>query len=78
MRKYKSTRDGEAIALLYKQAYKHKGAAMNFSCCDCGLVHKIVILPLKTRAKIYFWRDNRATANIRRSKKFNQALKEKP
>lgn len=69
MTKYKSAKNGEAIILLYTQALKTKGAAMNFSCCDCGLTHRIVIIPLKTRAKVYFWRDNRATANTRRSKR---------
>jgi transcription elongation factor Elf1 len=75
MRKYKSTKNGEAITLLYKRVLKIKGTAMNFSCCDCGLTHKIVILPLKTRVKIYFWRDNRATANIRRGKQFEEKAK---
>ena len=61
---------GEPVTLKYVQALKMKGATMNFACCDCGLVHKIVFLPLKTRIKLYFWRDNRRTANHRRSKEF--------
>lgn len=74
---YKPVRDGEAITLLYGQALKTKGARMNFSCCDCGLTHTIVIIPLKTRAKVYFWRRNRTTANIRRGKKFNNRKEKK-
>jgi len=69
MSKYKQLNNGEVIRLKYVQANKIKGAGLNFRCCDCGLVHKIVVLPFKTQVKLYFWRDNRATANIRRSKK---------
>ena len=70
MSKFKDIEDGEPVTLEYVQALKTKGAAMNFACCDCGLVHRIVYIPLKTRLKIYFWRDNRRTANRRRGKKF--------
>ena len=61
--------EGEPITLEYVQASKVKGATMNFACCDCGLVHNVVYIPLKTRMKIYYWRDNRRTANRRRSLK---------
>ncbi len=66
MAKFKDIKDGEPVVLEYVQAFKTKGAIMNFACCDCGLVHRIVYIPLKTRLKIYFWRDNRRTANRRR------------
>ena len=65
---YKQVYDGDPITLKYSQAHKTKGAVHNMACCDCGLVHKIVYVPLKTRLKIYCWRDNRQTANHRRSK----------
>ncbi len=68
MAKYKQIEDGEPVTLEYVQAFKTKGAVQNFSCCDCGLVHKIVYIPLKTRLKIYYWRENRQTANHRRRK----------
>ena len=66
MSKFKDIKDGEPVTLEYVQALKTKGANMNFACCDCGLVHNIVYIPLKTRIKVYFWRDNRRTANHRR------------
>ena len=69
MSKFKNIVDGEPITLKYVQALKTKGANMDFACCDCGLVHNIVFIPLKTRIKLYFWRDNRRTANRRRAKK---------
>ncbi len=69
MSKFKQVKDGEPVTIKYVQAFKTKGAVQNFACCDCGLVHKIVYIPLKTRLKIYYWRDNRQTANHRRGKK---------
>lgn len=68
MSKFKDIEDGEPIVLHYRQACNTKGTNMNFACCDCGLVHNIVFIPLKTRLKLYFWRDNRRTANRRRRK----------
>ena len=69
-RKFQDLVDGDPITILYRQAHGKKGVNINFSCCDCGLVHNIVILSLRTRLKMYFWRDNRRTANRRRSRKF--------
>ena len=66
MAKFVVLKDGEPITLSYCQAKKTKGASMNFACCDCGLVHNVVFIPLKTRLKAYFFRDNRRTANRRR------------
>jgi len=68
MAKFEDVIEGEPITLPYVQALKTKGARMNFACCDCGLVHNVVFVPLKTRLKLYFWRDNRRTANRRRGK----------
>ncbi len=61
---------GKPVILEYIQSNKTKAGVMNFCCCDCGLVHNIVFIPLKTRLKVYFYRDNRRTANHRRSKVF--------
>jgi len=66
--KYESIKNGKAVTILYQQSKKTKGGTMNFSCCDCGLVHNIVIVPLKTRLKLYFWRDNKLTKNRREVK----------
>lgn len=68
--KYKKVKKGEPITILYQQAFKKKGASLNFSCCDCGLVHGFFIIPYKTRLKMFVWRDNKRTANHRRLKKF--------
>lgn len=68
MAKFEDIENGVPITLKYVQAMKVKGTKMNFACCDCGLVHNIVLMPLKTRIKVYFWRDNRRTANRRRRK----------
>jgi len=39
------------------------------ACCDCGLVHIMEFRPInKSRIKMRGWRDNRATAAIRRHK----------
>ncbi len=68
MAKFRDIKDGEPVILKYMQAQKMKGVVMNFACCECSLVHNIGIMPLKTRVKFYFWRDNRRTANRRRRK----------
>ncbi len=64
-RKYPDIRDGEWIHPL-------KGYRM--ACCDCGLVHHIDfrIVQHKGRNRIVFagTRDRRATAAMRRSKRF--------
>lgn len=68
MSKFRDIKEGEAVTLHYRQTLNAKAANMNFCCCDCGLVHNIVFVPLKTRLKLYFWRDSRRTANRRRRK----------
>lgn len=40
-----------------------------FSCCDCGLVHKMDFRIVKGRVQFRAFRDNRATAAIRWHKK---------
>jgi len=64
--KYTQRHDNEGFTIPNKTIYK-------LACCDCGLVHQIVIAApgLKKGAKIGFAakRDNRATANRRRAKK---------
>jgi len=48
---------------------KINAAQWNFKCCDCSLVHNVVIIPSKTKIKILMERDNRATAQLRRKNK---------
>ena len=68
MSKFKKIKNGEPVILDYRKVKGDKVANMNFACCDCGLVHNIAFVPLKTRLKIYMWRDKRRTANHRRGK----------
>ena len=64
-RTYKPAKDGQWIAPV-KRGYK-------MACCDCGLVHTLDFehIPRGRGRKIIFraWRDERATAAIRREKK---------
>ena len=69
MSKFKDVEEDVPVIMEYRQVRGKKVANMNFACCDCGLVHNIAYVPLKTRLKAYFWRDNRRTANHRRAKK---------
>ncbi len=66
---YKQIIKNQPIVLKYRRVRGKKVANMDFACCDCGLVHNIALVPLKTRLKTYFWRDNRRTANHRQGKK---------
>ena len=65
MSKYVQRQDNEGFEIPNGEPYK-------LACCDCGLVHQIVILAprLKKGAIIGFAarRDNRATAARRRKK----------
>ena len=65
--KYESIKNGKAVTIFYQQSLKTKGGVINLACCNCGLVHNIVIIPLKTRLKLYFWRDNKLTKNRRKT-----------
>ena len=49
------------------------GAQWNFRCCDCDLVHNVLIIPSKNKVKILMQRDNRATSQLRRYKKSSEA-----
>lgn len=64
--KYTQRHDGEGFEVQNKQIFK-------LECCDCGLVHQVVIASdrLKDKEPIGFAakRDNRATAQRRRKKK---------
>lgn len=38
------------------------------ACCDCGLVHRMQFRVHRGRIQFKAWRDNRATAAMRRAK----------
>jgi len=65
MTKYTQRQDNEGFEVPNGEVYK-------LACCDCGLVHQIVIVAPKTKKGVLIGfaakRDNRATAARRRKK----------
>lgn len=50
-----------------KEDFTHEaGKVWKLACCDCGLVHRIVIIPEGKLLRMAAERDNRATAQRRR------------
>ncbi len=69
MIRYEEVVENKPIILEYRQVEGRNVASQFMACCDCGLVHEIAHVPLKTRMKIYYWRAKKRTANMRRRKK---------
>lgn len=69
MSKFKDIVEDVPVIMEYRKVRGKNVTNMNFACCDCGLIHNIALVPLRTRLRAYFWRDNRRTANHRRAKK---------
>lgn len=65
-RKYIQAKDGEWI--------RPKRNGYKMMCCDCGLVHTFNFKVIKGRAIFQASRDNRATANTRRSNSRNRPI----
>lgn len=63
--RYEHVYDGEPVEVLYKED------PLKWACCDCGLVHYFEYYLEGNTLKIYSWRENRATAALRRHKKAN-------
>lgn len=61
IRKYFEPTEGEWIQPIRK-GYK-------LACCSCGLVHRVDFRVYKRRVQVRFWRDNRATAAVRRERR---------
>lgn len=60
---YPQTHAGEKVEVKWStQDFK-------MACCDCGLVHRMRFRVKGSTLVIQGWRDNRATAQIRRKKK---------
>lgn len=55
--KYHQQTDGEWIEPL---------PGYRMACCDCGLVHRMQFRVSKRKVQLRAWRDNRATARMRR------------
>jgi hypothetical protein len=58
--RYDLVYDGESINVNYKEN------SLDWACCDCGLVHRFEYYIEGDVLKIYSWRENRATAALRR------------
>lgn len=76
MNRYHIMIDGEGIAIPKK---KEKGsnswARMKFACCDCGLVHDLVIVNGRNDFGFCVKRNKRATAQRRKNKMFKKESK---
>lgn len=62
MKKYPPIKPGQRVKIPWrKEDYK-------MACCDCGLVHRLRFKVLNNSQEIVMqaWRDNRATAQLRR------------
>lgn len=59
--RYEQVTEGEWVEPVRRGHYE--------SCCDCGLVHKVNFRVVKGRIQYQVFRDNRATASMRRRMK---------
>lgn len=57
---YPDYRAGEKVTIRFKQE------DFNMACCDCNLVHKLRFTVKGNTLIMQVWRDNRATAQLRR------------
>lgn len=60
IKKYPKIKSGEWVRPVMK--------GYNMMCCDCGLVHTLNFKIINKRVLLQAFRNNRATANTRRSK----------
>jgi hypothetical protein len=59
-KKYPNIEEGQAVDFDWRHNdYK-------IACCDCGLVHRFRFTAVGNTLRIRAWRDNRATAALRR------------
>ena len=60
MSKYEKLKDGDPIDFSWR-----KGEAIQFSCCDCGLVHQLNVAATRERVRIRFYRLDKETEKRR-------------
>lgn len=72
MSHYKKIKDGGAmIVKKYKCSdFKKKVGIHKISCCDCGLVHELIIENGRSELTFHVTRNERATAQKRRNTKY--------
>lgn len=61
MTKYPKINEGEGLPVTM-------GTTVKQACCDCGLVHTIQFFQTEDGFDMAHWRDERATAQLRRHK----------
>ena len=59
MAKYIQLNNGDTIRV-------PKNSYMNFQCCDCGLVHQVILRNHRNTIDVVMVRDNRRTGQVRR------------
>jgi hypothetical protein len=64
--RYRRLWDGDTVPLT---RIPRTGWALKFACCDCALVHRVLVQKQGVEMTLTTWRDKRATAAKRRSKK---------
>ncbi len=71
--KYPVLKDGEGVSFRSKERFK-------LACCDCGLVHEVVLVASKGWVGMALRRNKRATAARRRGMRLsmNSTREEKP
>ena len=60
MKLYPDIGAGEGIAIAWETE------DLKFACCDCNLVHRLIFRVEGDKVIVSGWRDNRATAQLRR------------
>jgi hypothetical protein len=60
--KYRVLEDGEGVSFRSREKFK-------LACCDCGLVHDVVLVASKSWIGLALRRNKRATAAQRRKRK---------
>ena len=68
-KKYIKLKSGDSFEL------EKSGSVINMCCCDCGLVHNIIVTTQKkNKIKLMLFRDNRRTGQKRRHNNFSMKL----
>jgi len=63
MKKYPQIEDGQVVKIPWRtEDYK-------MACCDCDLVHRLRFTVKQGTLELQAWRDNRATAQLRRKRR---------
>lgn len=58
-----------------KDYYYRSNTKFMLGCCDCGLVHEVVMVNHKSWINVAMRRNKRLTANLRKQRKFPCKLK---